>query len=101
MLGEPVICPVPLMLTPGGRPAAPYERVCPVTGSAAASWRFTGSPVTSSWEPGSRSGISAGLSWSRSVFPGALIPLTVPVLEYCQKPHVLQPTGRDGLVLEV
>ena len=40
-------------------------------------------------------------SRSRSVNPGSWIPGTVPLLEYCQIRHVVQPDGMAGLAAVV
>src|SRR5262245_23543718 len=82
--GQPVICPAALMLVPGGRPAAEYDTSRTARLSARLNWRSTAAPATLVCGPGSSSGITAGLIWSRSVFPAASIPRTVPSLEYCQ-----------------
>ncbi len=95
--GQPVTCPAALIVRPGGRPAAENDRDCPATGSAGRIWRLTVPPVAPRCGPGSSSGTAAGFSWSRSVPPGALIPFTVPALEYCQNPYVVQPGVIAGL----
>ena len=83
-VGQPVISPSGLMEMPGGRPAAENETLLLDTGPAGVIWRLTLLPASVAWGPGSISGMAAGFIWSRSVLPGALIPLTVPALEYCQ-----------------
>ena len=44
--GQPVICPVALMLVPGGRPAADHDTACRIIVSAYHSWRLTAPPAT-------------------------------------------------------
>ncbi len=83
-VGQPVISPAGLMAVPGGRPAAENDTLLLDTGPAGMIWRFTVPPAAVPWGPGSSSGIAAGFIWSRSVSPGALIPLMLPALEYCQ-----------------
>jgi hypothetical protein len=101
LLGAPVIRPLALIWSPGRRPVAEKDSVCPGTGSARAICTSTAVPMVPNWWPGSRSDIRAGLSWSRSVFPGAWIPLTVPLLVYCQKAQLAQQGGRVGLEPEL
>src|SRR5215475_3160445 len=99
--GQPVTWPPLLMERPGGSPPAVKVGACP-DGSSALSCRPTGLPSTvlrfgiDCRSPESSRVIMAGLAWSRSVFWASGIPATVPVLLYCQKFQVLQPTGRVG-----
>src|SRR5262249_43766587 len=67
-----------------GRPAAEKETMLLDTGPAGMICRLMLLPAAVLWAPGSSSGMAAGFIWSRSVLPGASIPLTVPTLEYCQ-----------------
>src|SRR5215471_3976545 len=89
--------PSALMDIPGGRPVAENEGVWPLTGSAKPTPNAVAVPPAALRAPGLSSGTRAGLSWSRSVPLGALIPATVPSLAYCQKDQSAHPAGRVGL----
>src|SRR5215472_7890208 len=95
LVGLPVIRPLALILRPGGSPVAEKDSFCPFTGSAGETCRLTAVPVTPDWWPGSSRDIRPGLSWSRSTFPW--IPLTLPLLVYCQNAQLVQPAGSVGL----
>ena len=86
---------------PGGRPVAENEGVWPLTGSAGLTPNAVALPPAPLRAPGPSSGTRAGLSWSRSVPLGVLIPATVPALVYYQKDQSAHPAGRAGLAAVV
>src|SRR5215469_1636182 len=94
--GQPVTWPLPSMERPGGSPVAVKVGVCPDE-SLALNCRPTGLPApvlrfaADCRSPEFSRVIMAGLTWSRSVFWAPGIPVTVPMLVYCQRFQVPQP----------